>query len=309
MASIPQRKERKNSLIPKFLIVVLGPTASGKSALAVRLAKKFSGEIISADSRQVYKGLDIGTAKVSKKEMRSVLHHLIDITSLRTKVSVASWRNLARKKISSIHAKNNVAFLVGGSPLYIYSLVDQWTIPNIKPNPKLRKKLEKFSQEELFLKLKVLDPVRAGTIETKNKRRLVRALEIILMTKRPVPLLQKRRLPYPTLFLGLNPKNLASRIHTRQLSMVRKGLVQEVEKLKRNGLSWKRIDEFGFEYKYAAAHARKEISKKEMISKIEKATRDFVRRQMSWFKKDKCIRWIKNLKEAKLLVKKFLAHP
>ncbi len=310
MASIPQRKKRENPLIPKVLIVILGPTASGKSSLGIALASAFKGEIISADSRQVYKNLDIGTGKIRKKEMRGIAHHLLDISSPGKPYTVSVWKQRALRTIDLVRKKGKIPFLVGGSPLYIYALVDQWSIPEVKPDANLRERLAKLSPSALLAKLTRLDPVRASSVEPQNKRRIIRAIEIVTKTKRPVPSLQKQQLPYPVLFLGIaqSKENLKKRIAKRLDAMIRQGLLAEVQKLKAQGLSWKRINELGFEYKYAAAHVRKEISKREMISKIEKATRDFVRRQMSWFKKDPRIHWIKNLKEAKLLVRRFLSR-
>lgn len=306
MAGIPQRKERKDSLV-----VILGPTASGKSDLGVRLAKTFGGEIISADSRQVYKGLDIGTGKIRKKEMRGVAHHLLDVSSPKKPYTVSEWRRNALKAIHLICKRGNIPFLVGGSPLYIYAFVDQWSIPEVKPDAKLRKRLERLSLPALMAKLSKLDPARAGSVDPRNKRRIIRAIEIVLKTKRPVPSLQKQQLPYPILFLGIaqNKEYLKRRIARRLDAMIKQGLLREVKKLRAQGLSWKRIQELGFEYAYTAAHLRREVSKDKMKQNIQKATEDFVRRQVSWFKKDQRIRWIKNYKQAAPLVEEFLAHP
>ncbi|MDO8654898.1 MAG: tRNA (adenosine(37)-N6)-dimethylallyltransferase MiaA [bacterium] len=325
MAGIPQRKERKDTLV-----VILGPTASGKSDLGVRLAKAFKGEIISADSRQVYKGLDIGTGKIRKKEMRGVPHHLLDVSSLKKPYTVSAWRHAALKAIELIRKKDRVPFLVGGSPLYIYTLVDQWSIPEVRPDVKLRKRLERLSLSILLAKLAKLDSVRAKSIEPQNKRRIIRAIEIVLKTKRPVPSLEKQQLPYPVLFLGIaqSKEYLKGRIAKRLDAMVKQGLLGEVKKLRNQGISWKRIDELGFEYRFAAEYIRKKYppplrppnprpsrtalrlgtsSKDEMKQKIQKATEDFVRHQMSWFKKDQRIRWIKDFKEAHRRVSHFLS--
>ena len=330
MAGIPQRKEREDTLV-----VILGPTASGKSDLGVRLAKSFKGEIISADSRQVYKGLDIGTGKIRKQEMRGVPHHLLDVSSPKKSYTVSAWRRAALKAIDLVRKKGKVPFLVGGSPLYIYALVDQWSIPEVKPDIKLRKRLERLSLPALLIKLAKLDPARARSIEPQNKRRIVRAIEIVLKTKRPIPSLQKHQLPYPILLLGIaqSKENLRRRIAKRLDAMVKQGLLGEVKKLRNQGVSWRRINELGFEYRYAAAYLRRKkrptrakfgqavvrqlaeadgakagaSSKDEMRQKIQKATEDFVRRQMSWFKKDQRIRWVKNYKQATFLTKNFLA--
>ncbi len=306
MAGIPQRKEREDTLV-----VILGPTASGKSDLGVRLARAFKGEIISADSRQVYRGLDTGTGKIRKQEMRGVPHHLLDVSSPKKPYTVSAWRHAALRAIELIRKRGKIPFLVGGSPLYIYTLVDQWSIPEVKPDARLRKRLERLPLPALLAKLVKLDPVRAKSIEPQNKRRIIRAIEIVLKTKRPVPSLQKLQLPYPVLFLGIahNKENLKRRIAKRLDAMLKQGLLKEVKKLRNQGISWKRIQELGFEYAYAAAHLRGELSKDEMKQNIQKATEDFVRRQMSWFKKDQRIRWVKNYAQASSLTKTFLSHP
>lgn len=305
MAGIPQRKEREDTLV-----VILGPTASGKSDLGVRLARTFGGEIISADSRQVYKGLDIGTGKIRKKEMRGIPHHLLDVSSPVKSYTVSAWRRAALKAITLIRKKGNVPFLVGGSPLYIYALVDQWSIPEVKPDAKLRKRLERLSSAILLAKLAKLDPARASSIEPQNKRRIIRAIEIVLKIKRPIPSLQKQQLPYPVLFLGVaqNKEDLRKRITKRLDAMIKHGLLKEVKELRNQGISWKRIHELGFEYAYAAAHLKGELSKDEMKRRIQKSTEDFVRRQMSWFKKDQRIRWVRNFKEARQCVSRFLSQ-
>lgn len=286
------------------LIVILGPTASGKSALGVKLAQKFGGEIISADSRQVYKGLDIGSGKITKKEMRGIPHHLLSIVSPQKRFSVAQYQEFARKKIQDIQEQNKLPFLVGGSPLYIYAVVDGWVIPEVKPNPNLRKQLEKLTAEQLLKKLQKLDPRRAQTIEQKNPRRLIRALEIVMTTKRPVPLFQKHPLPYPVLFLGIRrpEKELKQRNVLRLEKRFRQGMIAEVKKLHAQGVSWQRLEEFGLEYRYIAQYLQGKLSLQEMRAKLYKAIMDFARRQMTWFKKDKRIHWINNQKEGARLL-------
>lgn len=290
------------------LVVLLGPTASGKSELALKLAKKFKGEIVSADSRQVYSSLDIGTAKPSKKEQKAVFHHLLDVASPKRRFSVARYQKLAKKAIEDIQKRNKLPFLVGGSPLYVYAVADGLIFPQVKPNQKLRAKLNLLSVKELFKKLKKLDPKRARTVENKNKRRLIRALEIILATGESVPRLKKKPLPYPVLFLGIkkSPQELQERIKRRFLSMLKQGFLNEIKDLRKQGLSWKRIEEFGLEYREGSQYLQGKLSKQEMIEKAIKATQDFARRQMTWFKKDQRISWVKNQKETEKLLQKFL---
>ncbi|MDP4007092.1 MAG: tRNA (adenosine(37)-N6)-dimethylallyltransferase MiaA [bacterium] len=289
----------------KKLIVILGPTASGKSELAIKLAKRFSGEIVSADSRQVYRGLDIGTGKVTRKEMRRIPHHLLSVASPKKRYTVARYQKEARKAILGIHKRGRLPFLVGGSPLYVYAVVDGWIMPEVRPQTKLRKELGKLSINELYKKLKELDPHRARTIEQKNKRRLIRALEIILITGKPVPSLQKDSLPYPSLFIGIkkSPQVLQQKIRKRFLLMLKHGFLNEIKELRKQGLSWKRIESFGFEYREVSQYLQKKITRQEMIEKTLKATQDFARRQMTWFKKDPRIHWVKNQREAENLVR------
>ena len=334
----------------KKLIVILGPTASGKSELAIKLAKKlapyqtedsgagFNGEIISADSRQVYKGMDIGTGKVTpdtnpalyvasnyfsmprerdstgqakKKDIftyKGIPHYCIDVASPKRRFTVVQYRKLALKAINKIHKKGKIPILCGGTGFYIQAVVDGIVIPEVPPDWKLRKKLEKKLVEELYKILKKLDPKRAKTIEKKNKRRLIRALEIVIKTKKPVPGLKKNPLPYPVLMLGIKKekKELKKLIKKRFLKWLKIGLIAEVKKLRKSGLSWKKIEDFGIHYRVIAQYLQRKLNYQEMIAKSLKELVDYVRRQMTWFKCDKRIHWVKNYQEAKKLIKKFL---
>jgi len=312
------------------LIVILGPTASGKSALGVQLAlwlssrqaKKKLGiqgiEIISADSRQVYKGLDIGSGKITKKEMKGVPHHFLSVASSQRRFTVAQYQRLSTKAIASVLRRRKLPILVGGSPLYIYSVVDGWSIPEVKPNLLLRKELEKLPIEKLFLKLKKLDPRRAKMLQessgqSKNKRRLIRALEIVLSTGKPVSPLKKHSVSTPwdnnaVTILGTHKdtRHLNVRIKKRFLQMLKRGFLNEIKKLRKQGLSWNRIESFGLEYREGAQYLQGKISRKEMIEKAIKATEDFSRRQMTWFKKDSRIHWIRSYTDIERLTHKFL---
>lgn len=292
----------------KKLIVILGPTASGKSSLAIKLAKKFKGEIVSADSRQVYKGMNIGTGKVTKKEMLGVPHYLLDVASPKKKFTVVQYRKLALKALDKIQRKNKILFLVGGTGFYIQAIVDGIVIPEVKPDWRLRKKLELIATEKLFQKLRKLDPKRAKTIERKNKRRLIRALEIIIKTKKPVPTLKKQPLPYPILMIGIKKsfKELHRLIKKRLLIRFRQGMILEVKKLRKSGVSWKRLEEFGLEYRYIAKYLQGKITYKEMVEKLQKEILGLAKRQMTWFKRDGRIYWVKKEKETEKLVKNFL---
>ncbi len=290
----------------KKLIVILGPTASGKTDLSIKLAKKFNGEIVSADSRQVYKGLDIGSGKITKSQMQSVPHHLLDVASPKRKFTVAQYQKLATKIIKNIQKRNKIPFLVGGTGFYIQSIVDGIVIPEVKPDWKLRKILGKKNITELYKMLKKLDPKRAESIDKQNPRRLIRAIEIILKTKKPIQKL-KTNSQFDVLQIGIkkSPEKLKKLIHERLLKRI-KGIVTEVKKLNRNGLSWKRLEEFGLEYRFVAQYLQEKPTYQKMADILEKEIWHFAKRQMTWFKRDGRIKWVNNYKEAGKLTKDFL---
>ena len=348
------------------LIVILGPTSSGKSDLAVRIAREFNGEIISADSRQVYKGMDIGSGKITKKEMQNIPHHLLDVASPKKRFTVAQFQKLAFKAIEKIQRKNKIPVLCGGTGLYIQSIVDGLVFPEVPPDAKLRAKLEKLKTEKLFIKLQKLDPRRAKNIDCRNRRRLIRALEIIIKTGKPVssvtstpysviPALcpskafsdggeagiqnigKNKRVHLDPRFHGDNTKinflqlgigqpkeKLKKLIKKRLLKRLKQGMVAEVMRLRKQGVSWKRLEEFGLEYRAVAQYLQKKtlrpalrqmlrqgeqaqgkLFRQEMINKIQKESEQYAKRQMTWFKRDKRIRWVKNYKKAIKLVKIF----
>jgi len=292
----------------KKLIVILGPTASGKSALAVKIAKKFGGEVISVDSRQVYKGMDIGTGKIKKEEMKGVPHYLLDVASPKKRFTVAQFQKLAKKAIEKIFKKGKIPILCGGTGFYLWVLTHQVSIPKVKPDWKSRKKLEKKPAKELFEILKKLDKDRAKTIEKENKRRLIRAIEIAKKLGK-VPPLKTESLPYPILFLGIkkSSEELRKLIRKRLLKRLKEGMIEEVKVLRKSGISWKRLEEFGLEYKWISKYLQGKISYKEMIKNLQKDIESFAKRQMTYFKKyfPKTV-WIKNFKEAEKLIKDFL---
>ncbi len=293
------------------LIVIVGPTASGKSQLAVRLAKKFNGEVISADSRQVYKGMNIGTGKVTKKEMANIPHHLLDVASPKRKFTVAQYRKLTLKTLNKILKKGTLPIICGGSGFYIQAVIDGITIPQVPPDWKLRKKLDKKSPKELFRILKKLDPRRARIIDKKNRRRLIRAIEIATKIGR-TPLFKKKPLPYPVLIIGIKKekKELNSLIKKRLLKRLKRGMIAEVKRLKNSGLSWERLEEFGLEYRWIARYLQKKITLEEMKEKLEKDIINYAKKQMTWFKKDERIHWTppnqQPYKYAEKLTKAFL---
>lgn len=299
-----QKKRKK----PK-IIVIVGPTATGKSSLAVRLAKKIGGEIISADSRQVYKGLNIGTEKITKKEMRGIPHHLINVANPKKAFTAAEFKHLAEQKINDLVSRKKVPIIVGGTGFYIQTLLDENSIPSVPPNKKLRKQLEKKSAEELFRLLKMKDPARAKTIEAKNRRRLIRALEIVEALGK-VPIATIKLNTYQVLRIGIkiDDKTLKERIKKRLAQALRKGLVAETKHIHQHYLSWKRIDELGLEYRIVAQYLRGKITKAEMIEKLNSATWKYAKRQKTWFKRDKKIKWFKpsELNKIEREIKSFL---
>ncbi len=289
------------------LIVILGPTATGKSELAIKLAKQFSGEIISADSRQIYKGMDIGTAKIKPEQMQEIPHYLIDIIKPSQNFTLAKYQNKAIKLIKQIQKKNKLPFLVGGTGLYIQSIVDNLNIPEVKPDKKLRNKLEKLSNQELYQKLKKLDPAGLKMIDINNQRRLIRALEVCLKTKQPFSQQrQKGKTLFNTLQIGLklNFTNLEEKIAKRTEQMIQQGLIQEVENLlKKYSPDLPAFNSIG--YQEIIQYLNNQISLKQAKELINLHTRQYAKRQMTWFKRDKKINWIRNYQQAKKLIKEF----
>ena len=319
------------------IIVVVGPNASGKSDLGVALARKYNGEIISADSRQVYKGLDIGSGKITKKEMRGISHHCLDIVSPKTRFSADDFKKYGARAIQKIVAKNKIPIIVGGTGFYIDVLLGRIDTATVPPNPALRKKLEKKSATQLFEMLKKLDPKRAQTIDPHNPRRLVRAIEIANYIEnfseknsrrgRAVPEYNSDLVrdgdkeffseKFSILWLGVkrSPEELKKRIHTRLLKRMR-GIINEVRSLHKKGVSWQRLYDLGLEYRFISQyiHSSAEIRSpqkrrsylREMTQKLEKAIWHYARRQMTWFRRNPKIHWTHSPKEMAVLVKKFL---
>lgn len=274
------------------VIAVVGPTASGKTDLAVEIARRFNGEVISTDSRQVYTGLDIGTGKVTKREMRGVLHHLLDVMNPKRTMSVVQFERLATRAIRDILKRGKIPILCGGTGLYTDAVLTDASFPAVPPNPSLRRSLSKLSTEELFKKLSTLDPERAENIDAKNPHRLIRAIEIATVLG-SVPSRAPATLRYDTLTIGLTlPREaLGERIHTRLLARMRRGMLAEVKRLHTEGLSWKRMEALGLEYRFLAQFLQGKISKSEMLLGLEIAIKNYAKRQMVWFKRNKDIHW------------------
>lgn len=275
-----------------FIVVIVGPTASGKSDLAVKLAQKLNGEIVSADSRQVYKGLNLGSGKITKKEMRSITHHLIDIADPKKTFSAAEFKKLGEKAIAKIIKKGKLPIVCGGTGFYIQALVDGLLLPEVPPNLKLRKSLEKKSIQSLFSLLQKIDLRRAKEIDKNNPRRLIRAIEIAKALGKNPKLKSKTK--YSALFIGIRfpMKELRKRIQKRLLKRIKDGMIEEVKDLPKKGLSWGRLEDLGLEYRYVAKYLQSKINKKQMIEELNKAIFKFAKRQMTWFKRDKRICWI-----------------
>lgn len=280
------------------VLVIGGQTAAGKSNLAVCIAlllKKhgIDSEIISADSRQVYIGGDLISAKISTKDMNNIPHHMLSITSMKKDYNVADYKKSVTKIIKDLHKKNIVPIICGGTGMYIDNLIYKKTIPEVLPNPELREKLEKLSCDQLFKILKGKDPARAQNIDSKNKRRLIRALEII-ESLGYVPEEEKPELLYKTVFIGLTmPKEILEKKIVKRTNMrMKQGMLKEITYLHDSGISYDRLQSFGMEYKWLSLYAQKLITKEECIDGINKDTMAYAKRQMTWFKKNPDIKWL-----------------
>jgi len=302
---------KKSKLFTKNkVLVVLGPTSSGKSALAITLAKKFNGEVISADSRQAYKGFNLTSGKVTKREMQGVQHHLLDVASPSRTFSVTRFQKLGKKAIRDILRRGKLPIICGGTGLYIDALIYDYQFPKAKLDKKLRKELEKLTTAELFDKLKKLDAGRAKIIDQNNPARLVRAIEIALQSDEPIPDLKtvfNKTSEYDLLKIGINPGSeiLKDNIHKRILSRIKAGMIKEVKGLRKT-LSDEHLMSFGLEYRWITKFLRSEISKSEMIKNLERDHKKYVKRQLTWWKKDEEITWIKDSEKAEVLVRKFI---
>jgi len=292
------------------LIVILGTNASGKSSLGIRLAKKFNGEIVSADSRQVYKGLDIGSGKVTKTEQEAIPHYMLDVVKPNTEFSLARYQKLAFSAIDNILKRKKLPFLVGGTGLYIQAICDNLNIPKVKPNKKLRKKLEKLSLKELQKKYKKIDLDSYNKIDNKNSRRLIRAIEVVKSTGKSFwKQRQKKEAKYNCLKIGVtHPLNiLEERIKVRLEKRLRQGLIKEVKDLLESGTRYRRLYDFGLEYRRVAQYLKGELTRQEMEELLYKNICQFAKRQMTWFKRDKEIIWVKSSdEEAEGLIENFL---
>lgn len=279
------------------VIVILGQTSTGKSDFAVEIAKQINGEIISADSRQVYTGMDLGTGKITKKEMMNIPHHLLDVTSPKKVFSVNEFQRLSNKKIKEILKKEKIPIICGGTGFYIDSLVNGNIFPEVPPNKELRNTLSKKSVNELFEILKKLDKNRAENIDVKNGVRLIRAIEIAKALGEVPKIKKSNKINIDFIKIGLTIPDeiLKEMIKKRMLLRIKKGMIKEIENLHDNGVSWKRMNDLGLEYRYVSQYIQKKITKEEMIQKLNTEIWHFAKRQKTWFKRDKNIIWINPL--------------
>ena len=296
----------------KKIIVILGPTASGKTKLAVELAEKFNGEIVSADSRQVYRGMDIGTGKDLAEY--SVPYHLIDVVNPKSRFDLAQYQKLAFAAIDDILGRGKLPILAGGSGLYLQAVIDNYKLSDAKKDLALRKKLEKLNAGELFKKLEKLSPnlaVKLNQSDKNNKRRLIRYLEILEQDKNFKS--RKGQKKYEALLIGLSYSGeiLKQRIFKRLMDRLKEqNMIGEVENLRAKGLSWKRLEEFGLEYKFISLYLQGKLQYEEMVEKLNLAIFQFAKRQLTWFKRWEKqgvkINWLKDFKKIEKLTKEFL---
>lgn len=300
------------------IIVITGPTASGKSDCAVLVAqflnralvdnKTFTGaEILSADSRQIYKLLNVYSNKTTPEEMRGIPHYGINIASPRRTFSVSQYQTYGRKVLRRMFRNRKLPIICGGTGYYIDSLLFESQFPEVKPNPELRKKLEKQSNEELFSQLQKLDPRRAETIDANNPHRLIRALEIVLSTGKPVPELVQNS-PYDILMIGLKPNDeIIQKKLRKRIAKKLDAMIAEVKHLhEQEHISFKQFEKIGMGYRLLAAFIQGKITKEQLSEQIYREEWHYVRRQMTWFRHYKNIAWIEKQTEAIALAGKFI---
>lgn len=318
------------------IIVILGPTSSGKSEVAIKLAKKFNGEIISADSRQVYRGMDIGTGKVEPDRpgeipiksasggfssgshpfiSAGIPHHMIDIVSPKTDYNAAKFKEQADKIIADILQRGKLPIICGGTGFWIKAIVDNVTFPEVKPNKELRNKLCNYSTERLYKILQKSDPKRAGTIDRNNKVRLTRAIEIVRELGR-VPALTSPsshqgegwgEVGFLQIGINIPKEKLYQNIKKRLEARFKQGMIKEVKDLREKyKLSWKKIQSFGLGYYWIPLYLQNKISREELFEKIFQTEKNYAKRQMTWFQKDKRIKWLRDYKEIERETKSFI---
>ena len=292
------------------IIVITGPTASGKSTLAIELARSIGAEIVSADSRQVYRGMDLGTGKVTKEEQRLARHHLIDIANPKVEYNVSHFLTDAMKAILDIESRGKRVIICGGTAFWIEALMLGLPLPKVVPDPAFREKWGQKDVGELYGYLKRLDPERAKTIDRKNKVRLLRAIEIT-RTLGKVPKIDRTTLPDLSRYIviGINPPvdELNRKIRERFMDRMKAGMLEEAVRLNRAGLSYERLESFGLEYRALAEYLQKKITDTELSTELPQAILHYAKRQRSSLrrleKQGVKIHWIKDASEALAIVK------
>ncbi|MDD5288411.1 MAG: tRNA (adenosine(37)-N6)-dimethylallyltransferase MiaA [Dehalococcoidales bacterium] len=281
------------------LVAIIGPTGIGKTKLAIQLARLCNGEIVNADSRQIYCSMDIGTAKPTQDEMVSVPHHLIDIIAPNQEFSLAEYQSLAYKAIVDIQKRGKLPFLVGGSGLYVWAVIEGWIVPKVAPDTAFRREQEKKAEEgkagELYQELIRLDPVAAGKIDPRNVRRVIRALEVSKNAPVPFSGLQQKQPPsFQISILGLTAdrKELYRRADARVDKMVQQGFIEEVKKLLAMGYNLNLPAMSSIGYREIGQYLLGEMTLDEALYKIKVGTHRFIRHQYAWFRlKDERIKW------------------
>lgn len=271
------------------LLVLVGPTAVGKTALSLELARRFDGEIVSADSRLFYRGLDIGTAKPAAAERAAVPHHLIDVCEPTETLSLGQYQRMAYRTIDDIHSRGRLPILAGGTGQYVWAVVEGWGIPEVAPQPALRAALERLGDGEPGRWLAALDPTAARRIDPRNVRRVIRALEVALVTGRPISELQRKSPPlYDIRVVGLwrDRGSLYERIDARVDAMMAGGLLDEVRRLRDAGYGRDLPSMSGLGYRQLMAHLAGDMSLDEAVERVKYETHRFARQQATWFRRD-----------------------
>jgi tRNA dimethylallyltransferase len=275
------------------VIAIVGPTAAGKTALSINIAKHIDGEVISADSRQVYCGMDLGTGKVTTAEMDGVPHHLLDVADPMEVYTGSRFVYDATAAIDGIISRKHHPIVAGGTFFYVDLLRNKMQAAPVEPDYDYRQSLAHYSDHELFELLEQKDPRRAANIDQHNRRRVERALEII-NTLGVVPKSTAQESPYDWLVLGIeiDQAQLHANIYQRIIDRLDAGMIEEVERLHYEGVTWDRLDALGLEYRYIAKYLQGELDKAAMIEQLNFKTRQFAKQQLTWLKKDPEVVWI-----------------
>lgn len=280
------------SLSPQTVVAIVGPTASGKTALSIEVAKRFNGEVISADSRQVYRGLNIGTGKITYEEMRGVPHHLIDIVDIDQVYTGYDFGQDARVAIDDIAGREHLPIIAGGTSFYLDLLRGKRQAAPVPPNETLRTSLSHLSVEELYQKLLEIAPQRAATIDSRNPRRLIRALEVAAAPNETTSS-SPHITPYRMLIIGMqvDKETLRLKFADRLEEWLARGFEEEVRHLLEAGVSEEKLSEVGFEYTLMASFIRGEIDQKELSQRFVEKNWQYAKRQLTWLKKDSEVEW------------------